>query len=315
MLISIESPLRKEHDMLVQAYKALKSVWHHPLCRGHHAKLLTRFVRWHVAGRLGPGDIAVPWVNGVRFLALPWHYSLSANVYCGLLEYYEMSFILHFLRTEDLFIDVGANRGSYTLLAGGAIGARVMAFEPVPETFKALQANVRLNNLGKHVQCFHAGLGEQEKPLFFTAEPSDCVNHVLSSEDSAKPSISVPVYRLDQRVGNQVPTLMKIDVEGYEYQVLQGASCILSQPALQAVILEMGSTNSQRYGYTSEDIHGRMNDAGFQPMTYDPVRRELTEAASWSDRLSLNTLYIRNPQNVRKRLATAAPYSVLGRSV
>jgi len=43
----------------------------------------------------------------------------------------DMGFLLHFLRKDDLFLDVGANIGSYTVLAGGAVGAKSISFEPV----------------------------------------------------------------------------------------------------------------------------------------------------------------------------------------
>ncbi len=56
-----------------------------------------------------------------------------------------MSFVLHFLRNTDLFIDVGANLGAYSILASSVSGARTIAFEPVPHTFQLLKNNIALN--------------------------------------------------------------------------------------------------------------------------------------------------------------------------
>ena len=58
-----------------------------------------------------------------------------------------MGFLLHVLRSEDLFVDVGANVGSYTILACSVVGARGISFEPVPSTYKRLVENMRLNHL------------------------------------------------------------------------------------------------------------------------------------------------------------------------
>src|SRR5207248_910045 len=72
-------------------------------------------------------------------------------------EVAEMAFVLHVLRPSDKFIDVGANVGSYTVLAAGAVGSRVFAVEPIPTTFGFLRRNVALNGLGELVRCWQGG--------------------------------------------------------------------------------------------------------------------------------------------------------------
>ena len=64
-----------------------------------------------------------------------------------LCEFEEMAFVMHFLRPGELFVDVGANVGAFTVLAAGVAGAAVRAFEPNPGTFEMLERNVRLNGL------------------------------------------------------------------------------------------------------------------------------------------------------------------------
>lgn len=54
---------------------------------------------------------------------------------------------LHFLRPGDLFLDIGANVGTYTVLASGVCGGKIMAFEPDPRTLRHLQRNIELNQL------------------------------------------------------------------------------------------------------------------------------------------------------------------------
>ncbi|TMC68336.1 MAG: FkbM family methyltransferase, partial [Chloroflexi bacterium] len=92
-------------------------------------------VRWQFVSRLIAGPIALPFVEGTSLFAMRGMTGATGNWYCGLHEVREMAFVLHLLRAKDHFLDVGANVGSYTVLAGGAVGARVTAVEPIPETF------------------------------------------------------------------------------------------------------------------------------------------------------------------------------------
>ena len=61
----------------------------------------------------------------------------------------------------DLFVDVGANVGSYTLLACSVRGARGICFEPVPLTYQRLLDNLRLNDMTERVRAFNLGLSDR----------------------------------------------------------------------------------------------------------------------------------------------------------
>ncbi len=92
-----------------------------------------------------------------------------------------MGFLLHFLRPEDLFADVGANVGSYTILACSAIGARGIAFEPIPGTYRRLVENIRLNHVEDRVRCMNLGVGAREGGIAFASNITDTMNHVLGT--------------------------------------------------------------------------------------------------------------------------------------
>lgn len=301
--------------MIVQAYRALRSVWNHPLCVKHHGDMLRRFIKWHVAGRLAQSDLVVEWVNGAKFLARPWHFGFSANVYCGLLEFNDMSFLLHALRADDLFVDIGANRGSYTVLAGAAIGAHVIAVEPVPDTFSNLLANVNLNGMAGRVECCNIGLGDKEGELIFTADASDCINHVLAAGETTGKTVAVPVRRLDDLVGERTPFLIKMDVEGYEWFVLQGGLGVLEKASLQAIIIEFNNTGLTRYGVGDDQIHGLLKNKGFSSFTYDPFSRALKPLDPFAGNRTGNVIYVRDVAVMAARLKVGDAYHVLGRSV
>jgi hypothetical protein len=88
----------------------------HPLSRGRKVATLTRFALWQCRARTVGGAMPFEFVNGSKLLAAPGLTGATGNLYVGLHEFEEMAFALHFLRPGDLFADVGANVGSYTIL-------------------------------------------------------------------------------------------------------------------------------------------------------------------------------------------------------
>jgi len=64
-----------------------------------------------------PGPIALPFVGGSVLLAIRGMTGASGNWYCGLAEFEDMALVLHALRPGELFVDIGANVGAYSVLA------------------------------------------------------------------------------------------------------------------------------------------------------------------------------------------------------
>lgn len=287
----------------------LSFILRHPLNRAKKGAALRRFIRWQIASRLLPGAVAVPFVDSTRLLVLPGMTGATGNIYCGLHEYQDMALVLHALRPGDLFADVGANIGSYTVLAAGAAGATCLSFEPHPATFAHLLDNVRLNDLGPMVTARNIALGASSASLSFTAG-LDTVNHVLAEGEVVSDAIHVPVEPLDSVLSGAALTVMKIDVEGFETEVLNGGSEAFQSSSLIAVIMELNGSGL-RYGYDESYLHARMLGWGFAPASYDPVRRTVTPVQSRSA-VDGNTLYVRDLDALRDRVLAAPPHTVLG---
>lgn len=126
----------------------LPYLWGHPLGSRHFLGTLLRYAGWQLRSQLRPGPMAMPWINGSALWVARGLTGATGNLYCGLHEWPDMAFVLHLLRPGDTFADIGANVGTYTVLASAAVGARTVAFEPAPETFAWLQRNLALNHLG-----------------------------------------------------------------------------------------------------------------------------------------------------------------------
>lgn len=237
----------------------------------------------------------------------------TGNIYTGLHEFEDMAFVLHLLRKGDLFVDVGANVGSYTILASGAVGAECVSIEPIPATYGHLMRNIGLNNIGVIVDALNIGIGPEDGFLPFTTD-EDTMNRVSDKTVSNKTgAMMVKVRTLDNVVGGRMPRLIKIDVEGFEAGVIAGAHNVLSKDTLVSVIMELNDSGG-RYGFTDAGVHGKMLDFGFRPFLYEPFERKLSPLASRNEK-SGNTLYIRDLNFVRDRLATAPRFKIRGAEI
>ena len=131
----------------MSAINTLNHLINHPLNKHARLSAVKRFLKWQIGSRILPGPAVIPWLNDSSFIASNGETGLTGNIYCGLHEFEDMAFIIHCLRKEDLFFDIGANVGSYTILAGAVCGAEVVSFEPVPSTFARLRHNIKINDL------------------------------------------------------------------------------------------------------------------------------------------------------------------------
>jgi FkbM family methyltransferase len=287
----------------------LRFMANHPLTRDNHLQSLARFVKWQIGSRLAPGVIIYEWINGAKFLVKAGETGLTGNIYSGLQDFPEMGYLLHVLRDDDLFVDVGANSGSYTVLACAVAGARGLAIEPVPRSYSKLIENVRINHMESRVICLNVGVGMQAGHLSFTGD-LDTANHVVASSEHSESSIQVEMRTLDDLLSGKSPSVMKMDVEGYETPALEGAKETLRNPALHSVVMELNGAGNM-YGYDDSRIVAMMFDHGFRTYAYDPIERRLSEITG-KNPSSDNTLFVRESSLIRERLATADRIRVLG---
>lgn len=292
--------------------RVLKGIAGHPLNKGRAGRALLRYVGWQVRSRLTSAPMVYAWVSGAKLLVRNGEHGLTGNIYTGFQEYAEMAFVLHALRREDLFIDVGANVGSYTILACAAVGARGYCLEPVPATHARLVENLRLNQLDGRVRCLNMGAGAQTGVLGFSSD-MDAGNRVLADGEVRAGRIEVPVTTLDALLEGESPTMMKIDVEGYETSVLMGAQATLRKPSLHSVIMEVNGSG-ELFGFEDAGLFRMMEAHGFHACTYVPERRELVRLAP-ADARPDNILFVRDEARVRALLQEAPVFSVHGKQL
>ena len=151
-------------------------------------------------------------LRGARWIAG----SSTHGCWLGTYEWTFQSFFFSVIPQGGVVWDVGANVGFYSLLAARK-ATKVVAFEPLPENLSYLRRHIELNQVGERVQVIPSAASDHDGTGLFSVVPGN------RSEGSLRPYGKLPVgtVRLDSL--GTVPDMIKIDVEGNEYEVLRGA--------------------------------------------------------------------------------------------
>ncbi|ANV84735.1 hypothetical protein AWQ21_10310 [Picosynechococcus sp. PCC 7003] len=160
----------------------------------------------------------------------------------------DLAFFNAYLKSGDYVIDVGANIGDTVLTASNLVGknATVIAIEAHPRTFSFLIDNLKLNNIG-NVITFNSAIGDMVGELEFSDNWRDDMNRV------GKGSLKVSVNTLNNLITNEDEVaLLKIDVEGYEKFVIDGANKILKN--VKCIYFEVGEQHFSMYNYSIKDL-------------------------------------------------------------
>jgi FkbM family methyltransferase len=171
------------------------------------------------------GKYRLYYVPGYRcFMYLNLSEPLTLRRLCGRYERPKIDYFKRLLRPGMVFVDVGANLGDFSLIASRLIGAagKVVAFEPDPENYGWLSKSIKRNKLSNIELRAEALSNEDGQASFFLSQVSGW--HTLKKDQlsNEKQEIVVPTRRLDGVPLDRLD-VMKIDVEGAEFEVLQGA--------------------------------------------------------------------------------------------
>jgi FkbM family methyltransferase len=217
----------------------LRFVWRHPANSGQRVRAVLRAIGYQARVRLlrrravaRLGDRSLLWVDAHRTAA-------SKVIYANPPDLPEMLVWRRVLRDGGLFVDVGANVGSYTILAA-ELGAEVIAVEPAVDTFGLLSENIALN--GYRVQAVQAAAGRQCGTARFTSG-LDAVNRLAADGPAVTELVTV-----DSLVGDRQVTGMKVDVEGFEIDVLHGAARALTERRIGLIQLEWNEASWSAVG-------------------------------------------------------------------
>jgi FkbM family methyltransferase len=177
-------------------------------------------------------------VWGRRFGACSFDRLLNLYLHrFGLMGKEDKHIFAEFIRPGMTVVDIGANQGLYALLFGHLVGpkGRVFAFEPAPELFDSLEGNCRRNK-AHNVHVHNLALGSESGTLMLCRSRVNAGDNRLAKSKRMDwfKEVPVRVTTLDQILGPTRVDLVKIDVQGWELEVLKGMDQLLrTNPGLR----------------------------------------------------------------------------------
>lgn len=199
--------------------------------------------------------------HGIRF-KYPLNTSIGYNLFVSQFEQDELDFAYSYLKPGDTFIDIGANGGIFSLYASQKVGdtGRVYAFEPDERMLALMNENIKLNNL-QNITVVRAAVGDKNGKVSFAISDDAALNSLRETDHPLQSIIrweEVDIMTLDSIIESyelESINLIKIDVEGAEKMVFEGATKFLSNPAGKtvAILFESADRNALKFDYSTKD--------------------------------------------------------------
>jgi FkbM family methyltransferase len=202
------------------------------------------------------------------------HAVLACLVETGELERGTRLLIQRLIRPGSVFVDVGAHLGLHTIAAARAMSGqgRIVAFEPYERTQHLFAQSVLMNGFASVVEIHKVAVsnrsGRQQLFLGKMSGHHSLLPPALPAEGDV--SVEVPSVRLDD-IMDAAPTidLIKIDAEGAELDVLEGAGSLIEHHREVALIVEFGPSHLRRMGVSTGDWLARFEDLDFMYRVID----------------------------------------------
>jgi FkbM family methyltransferase len=186
---------------------------------------------------------------------------------------------MHYLKPGMTFVDVGANIGQHTLFCSRVVGptGNVISFEPIPHLYEQVKRSIEANAMA-NVNLLNLGCGEKENSmtLYINKANIGASSVIAPSVDNKEEKVTIHIVKAeDKLLPYKKVDLIKIDVEGYEYQALLGLEKIIERdkpvlfieytPTFYKRSSNDGTTNDgtrllsllEKYGYKIKDLEGK----------------------------------------------------------
>ena len=182
-------------------------------------------------------------------------------------------FLRQYVKDGSVFVDARANNGYFSLLVARLLKGtgKVYSFEPVPNTYKKLLQNIELNGC-TNIEPYNFALGSYHHDAFINiSDTSDGFNSLAEIRGSHT-QIAVAVIPLDEVVSSNRVDIVKMDVEGYEMEVIKGATNVIKSNENVKIIFEHNPALSKR---GNEDEFNLLNQLGFKIYSMDISKEHL----------------------------------------
>ncbi len=256
--------------MKLSVFKPSKLQWlfSHDVARKHPFRTVWRLINWELL-RISNRTVESRYDETFDITLVPHEGASRLAYYFGVSEPELFAFYEGFLKPGMTVVDAGANIGLHTLFFAKRVGpeGRVYAFEPGQSAFDRLESHVKRNRLA-NVRCFHCALGAAEGVVALAENCQDnSRNFVVEASAEAAGCMNIGLRPLDQILKKENVSrvdFLKIDVEGFEPQVLEGASNYLRQQSIRVLQLELDDSSLARSGYSAGQVSGMLHRVGYR---------------------------------------------------
>lgn len=244
-------------------------------------------------------------------LRLYFDSAIAQDIYCHDHEVAERAFVRFFLRPGDVFVDIGANLGLYSVLASGLVGpgGAVFSFEPDPKTHERLLFNLKTNGC-TNVQPFQCALSnaDETRTMQISGAGFDAYNSFATPVrgEGTFQSREVACVSFDsfasQHPAMQKAAMVKVDVEGWEAMVLQGAKKQLSGDAAPVLLIEFNDQAAKSSGQPCSELYRWLQSLGYSMFTFEARGKRLVPLPHREHYVYDNVLAMKNTAFVTGRI-------------
>jgi FkbM family methyltransferase len=204
-------------------------------------------------------------VWGFRMVACSWDRALNLLLHkIGIMGAGETNLFGKLIKPGMTVIDIGANQGLYSLLFSRLVSdsGRVFSFEPNPTLFNALQRNIILNS-AENIQAFPVALGSTEARMTLYSSLINSGDNRMGSKPFFHEASSVAVERFDKILPQIKADFVKIDVQGWEMNVVEGMSGLFEASPSVSVLMEFWPKGLKQAGTHPKDLLAFFARKGF----------------------------------------------------
>ncbi|MFQ3599368.1 MAG: FkbM family methyltransferase, partial [Chloroherpetonaceae bacterium] len=226
---------------------------------------------------------------------------IQKHIYFDTFERREIKTALQYVERGGggIYFDVGSNVGFYALNFAKQSGrnGKVYAFEPDPKTYQKLRKNIELNHFNEIIESFDTAVAEVsgEKIFYISSKESSAWGTTIQEgKERAIESLSVKTISLDEFVsekGIKEINFMKVDVEGGEFELMQGAKNVFKSKAVKKLFIECSGPSLSIRGKTLNEYLSLFEQVDYKPVDKYQHLIEKMKVGNLYKKMNVNLLF------------------------
>jgi FkbM family methyltransferase len=269
--------MRKRPNILKRALKILREQGTLSLLKKilYRLRFVLKKAQWRYFGFIGKTRIYREVQESMMSLNVK-DQGLSFDLFRdGIREPRSTEFLRDLIKSGMVVVDIGANIGYYVLIESRLVGKKghVYAIEPSPVSLSFLEENIELNNI-TNVSVHHQAVGNKESTAKLVLYDKANLNHIYDetmpfhSIGNTLGEMEVPITKIDNFLQGRKPAnLIRMDVESYEWEVIEGMQNTLRENKELKLFIEIHGPMLNKRGHSVRVLLEKLHKSGFVPIT------------------------------------------------